>query len=302
MKINVYHLLFIILVLCLIYNIFNIKENMSSDEALNSARKRRAGAKDASLDEGSDYDPFGSSAVDLGEPSEETYSAGYKAGKREGQKKSERDGDDEELEQRDFTSDDIDCKFDKKNPQNINCYLKDDYEYTDDYYYDEEYERDDFIQCKIDPSDNKTINCYAGRRKPIRPKELSKFSTINGRRGIHEKTAKDYYMLKTKIIPPVCPKCPDCTLIQHSSNAVKEKVNEVSKNISNSISNNVSSSNNQNLKTQSNSLNNVSSVNVNNNQKYQDDRMFSDNNLNNRPMFQATSSDPLPRLNSFSNF
>ena len=111
-------------------------------------------------------------------------------------------------------------------------------------------------------------------------------------------------MLKTKIIPPVCPKCPDCTLIQHSSNAVKEKVNEVSNNISKAVSNNVStsSSNNQNLKTQSNSLNNISSVNVNNNQKYQDDRMFSDNNLNNRPMFQATSSDPLPRLNSFSNF
>ena len=62
---------------------------MSSDEALNSARKRRAGAKDASLDEGSNYDPFGSSAIDLGEPSEETYSAGYKAGKREGQRKSE---------------------------------------------------------------------------------------------------------------------------------------------------------------------------------------------------------------------
>ena len=79
MKLNVYHLIFIILISCLIYNLFNIKENMSSDEALNSAKKRRAGSKDAALDEGSNYDPFGSSKPDLGEPSEETYAAGYKA-------------------------------------------------------------------------------------------------------------------------------------------------------------------------------------------------------------------------------
>ena len=308
MKLNVYHLISVILITCLIYNIFNIKENMSSDEALNSAKKRRAGSKDAALDEGSEYDPFGSSKPDLGEPSEETYAAGYKAGKREGRKMGERNMDDDELEQRDFTADDIDCKFDKRNPQNINCYLKDEYEYNDDYYYEEEYEKDDYIQCKIDPSDNKTINCYAGRRMPLRPKELSKFSTIDGQRGIHHKSAKDFYMMKTKIIPPVCPKCPDCTLIQHSSNAVKEKVKEVANNITNSSNNqnnnqnNNQGLNNQNLNTQNNVLNNISSVNMNNNQKYQDGRVFSDNNLNNRPMFEATSNNPMPRLNSFANF
>lgn len=289
MKINVYHLLFIVLISCLIYNIFNIKEYMSSDEALNSARQRRAGAEDAALDEGSEYDPFGSSRPDLGEPSEETYSAGYEAGKREGKKESEREQDDDELIPRDFTPDDIDCKFDKKNPENINCYLKDDYEYTDDYYYDEDSERDDYIQCKIDPKDSKTINCYSGRRKPLHPRELSKFSTVEGRRGIHHKTAKDFYMLKTKIIPPVCPKCPDCTLIQRSSNAINEKIKDASKP-------------KVDLKTQTNPLDNVSSVNVNNNQKFQDDRIFSDNNVNNRPMFEATSNNPLPRLNSFANF
>ena len=300
---------------------------MSSDEALNSAKKRRAGSKDAALDEGSNYDPFGSSKPDLGEPSEETYAAGYKAGKREGQKIGEREEDDEDLEQRDFTADDIDCKFDKKNPQNINCYLKDEYEYNDDYYYDEDYEREDYIQCKIDPSDNKTINCYAGRRKPIHPKELSKFATIDGKRGIHHKSAKDFYMMKTKIIPPVCPKCPDCTLIQHSSNAVKEKVDEVVNNTMNQSTNQMNQSINQmnqstnqmnqsnslnkvndyknsnnNLNAQSNVLNNISSMNINNNQKYQDGRVFSDNNLNKRPMFEATSNNPMPRLNSFANF
>ena len=61
-------------------------------------------------------------------------------------------------------------------------------------------------------------------------------------------------MLKTKIIPPVCPKCPDCTLIQRSSNAINEKIKDASKP-------------KVDLKTQTNPLDNVSSVNVNNNQK-----------------------------------
>ena len=59
---------------------------------------------------------------------------------------------------------------------------------------------DDF-DCMRSEEDPRLMNCYYGRN--ISHKHYS----------TNHVDDKDLYILKSKVVPPVCPKCPDCTLI-----------------------------------------------------------------------------------------
>lgn len=67
---------------------FNYVEGMTgnSETALNNAIETRAGKQpNKALKEGDSYDPFGTGSVDYSKPSDKSYEAGYKSGKKEGE-------------------------------------------------------------------------------------------------------------------------------------------------------------------------------------------------------------------------
>ena len=239
------------------------------------------------MSEGSEYDPFGNK-VNITKASDKTYKSGFQAG--------------------------LDYLF------KVN-----------------EFAGDNNIKCEFDNENPTKLNCNYGRNVPIVPKNMDGVEVSN----LNPDESEDgLYILKSKIVPPVCPKCPDCNLVASCGDAT-ETDGEVIKKVQQSMekdqkyyaknrdfkqkySTNEPKSEKQNKEQPLNeestpstpakfgssgkddsyfARENKAEMNVKSGPRSSNE--FLEKNVNKRPMFenqQKATSEPLPRLTSFSSF